>query len=158
MSHTNITRINSTEINNSGPFRVGSQLTSGTAGQVLISQGNQVSPEWGKDTDTTYTGGTNINIDGSNNVNLDKTIISQNSIQFNIDGTSTTLTGSNYPSKPTVCSYLDLTSSTNIISPYFLHDVYDPVSSVAQSLSTGYVPLFSSNLSQTFSANRLLVV
>ena len=309
MSHTNITQINSTEINNSGPFRVGSQLTSGTAGQVLISQGNQVSPEWGEDTDTTYQGsatididttttpdsinvlkvphdltftgydtgtfngssalsinlvdtdttytagngiqisgsniiqtktdnqtirdsgggsgnnlevikvpndltingtiyngsvartitttdttyqggtgisintattpdtincqnipnsalsnstisgvslggtlanltfynssggfitsyngatpptsitldgdttytaGTNIGIDGSNKISLDTTIISQNSIQFNIDGTSTTLAGSNYPSKPTLCSYLDLTSSTNIIPP-----------------------------------------
>ena len=271
MSHTNITRINSTEINNSGPFRVGSQLTSGTAGQVLISQGNQVSPEWGDDTDTTYqgsatididtttdpdtinvlkvpntltftgydtgtfdgssalsinlidtdttytgtipisisganaigvnydgdtidldgadlavmkvpntltftgydtgtfdgssalsinlvdtdttyTGGTNISIDGSNNVNLDTTILSQNSIQFNIDGTSTTLAGSNYPSKPTLCTYLNLTSPTNIISPYFLHDVYDPVSTITQSLTTGFTPIFSSNLYNTFTA------
>ena len=103
-------------------------------------------------TDTTYTGGTNINIDGSNNVNLDTTILSQNSIQFNIDGTSTTLAGSNYPQKPTVGTYLNLTSPTNIISPYFLHDVYDPVTTVTQSLTTGFVPIFSSNLYNTFTA------
>ena len=66
-------------------------------------------------TDTTYTAGTNIGIDGSNKISLKTTIISQNSIQFNINGTSTTLAGSNYPSKPTVCTYLDLTSTTNIL-------------------------------------------
>ena len=44
MSHTNLITINSTEINNAGPFRVGSQLTSGTAGQVLKSQGKGLSP------------------------------------------------------------------------------------------------------------------
>ena len=63
MSHTNLITINSTEINNSGPFRVGDDLTSGTAGQVLKSRGSDVSPEWGADTDTTYQGSSTIDID-----------------------------------------------------------------------------------------------
>ena len=63
MSHTNIRSINSTEINNSGPFRVGSRLTSGTAGQVLKSRGRDLSPEWDTDTDTTYQGSATIDID-----------------------------------------------------------------------------------------------
>jgi hypothetical protein len=105
------------------------------------------------DTNTTYSAGDNISIAGiGNSISLNQTILDQNSIQFNIDGSSTTLTGSNYPQKPTVGTYLNLTSPTNIISPYFLHDVYDPVSTVTQSLTTGFVPIFSSNLSNTFTA------
>ena len=63
MSHTNTETINSTEINNSGPFRVGDDLTSGTAGQVLKSQGDNLAPAWDNDTDTTYQGSSTINID-----------------------------------------------------------------------------------------------
>ena len=63
MSHTNIITVNSTEINNSGPFRVGSTLTSGTTGQVLKSQGRDKSPIWDTDIDTTYQGSATIDID-----------------------------------------------------------------------------------------------
>ena len=52
MSHTNLITINSTEINNIGAFRVGDDLTSGTAGQVLKSQGPEQAPAWDNDTDT----------------------------------------------------------------------------------------------------------
>ena len=62
MSHTNLVTINSTEINNSGPFRVGDDLKSGNSGQVLKSQGDGLAPEWGADTDTTYQGSATINI------------------------------------------------------------------------------------------------
>ena len=235
MSHSNLITINSTEINNAGPFRVGSQLTSGTAGQVLKSQGNGLSPEWGTDTDTTYQGSATINInpfttpytidcikvpntltftgydtgtfdgssalsinlvdtnttytgtdpidispsnvisvaydddtiildggelavdhvpniltftgydtgtfDGSsalsinlvdtnttysagdniniggpgNSISVNQTLTNITSIQFKTDGTATTIIGSDYPSKPTICTYLDLTSATNIL-------------------------------------------
>ena len=105
------------------------------------------------DTNTTYSAGDNINISGiGNSIGLNQTITNQNSIQFNIDGSSTTITGSNYPQKPTIGTYLNLTSPTNIISPYFLHDVYDPASGLSQSLTTGFTPIFSSNLSNTFTA------
>jgi len=52
MSHTNLITINSTEINNLGAFRVGDDLTSGTAGQVLKSRGDNLAPQWDNDTDT----------------------------------------------------------------------------------------------------------
>ena len=239
MSHTNLVTINSTEINNSGQFRVGDDLSSGTAGQVLKSRGDDLAPEWGSDTDTTYQGsstilinpfttpftinclkvpnaltagtnisfssgttydgssaltisatntdttytgtdpidisgsndisvaydddtiildggelgvdhvpntltftgydtgtfdgssalsinlvntnttysaGDNINIGGpGNSISVNQTLTNITSIQFKTDGTATTIIGSDYPSKPTVCSYLDLTSATNIL-------------------------------------------
>ena len=68
---------------------------------------------------TTYAGGTNISIDTSTNpdeINLDTSITGQTGITFLNNGASTNLTGSNYPNKPTTATYLDLSSSTNIIS------------------------------------------
>jgi len=70
------------------------------------------------DTDTTYQGGTNISIDTSTNpdtINLDTSITTQTGITFLNSGAATNLTGSNYPNKPTTATYLDLTSSTNIM-------------------------------------------
>jgi hypothetical protein len=64
MSHTNLVTINSTEINNSGPIRIGDDLSSGTAGQVLKSQGDDLPPEWGSG-GTTYTAGSGISIVGT---------------------------------------------------------------------------------------------
>jgi hypothetical protein len=63
MSHTNLRTINSTEINNSGPFRVGDNLSSGTTGQVLKSNGDFIAPSWETDIDTTYQGSATIDID-----------------------------------------------------------------------------------------------
>jgi len=63
MSHTNLITINSTEINNAGLFRVGDNLSSGTAGQVLKSNGEFVAPSWETDNDTTYQGSATIDID-----------------------------------------------------------------------------------------------
>ena len=64
MSHTNLVTINSTEINNSGPIRIGDDLSSGTAGQVLKSQGDDLPPEWGSG-GITYTAGSGISIVGT---------------------------------------------------------------------------------------------
>ena len=85
MSHTNTETINSTEINNSGPFRVGDDLTSGTAGQVLKSQGDNLAPEWGTDTDTTYQGSSTINIDTTTDGKLTGIEILKASKKINID-------------------------------------------------------------------------
>jgi len=63
MSHTNLRTINSTEINNSGAFRVGDNLSSGTTGQVLKSNGDYIAPSWETDIDTTYQGSATIDID-----------------------------------------------------------------------------------------------
>ena len=87
MSHTNIKTINSVEINNSGPFRVGDQLTSGTTGQVLKSLGESLSPEWSSDTDTTYQGSTTINIDTTTDPDTINVLKVPNTLTFT--GTST---------------------------------------------------------------------
>ena len=68
------------------------------------------------------------------------------------DGASTTLTGSTYTNDPTTASYIDITQDTNIVSPYFLHDVYDPSSLTKTALTTSYVAIFSNNLSNAFTA------
>ena len=87
MSHTNLKTINSVEINNSGPFRVGDQLTSGTSGQVLKSLGESLSPEWSSDTDTTYQGSTTINIDTTTDPDTINVLQVPNALTFT--GTST---------------------------------------------------------------------
>jgi hypothetical protein len=216
MSHTNLITINSTEINNSGPIRVGDDLSSGTAGQVLKSQGDDLAPEWGSDSDTTYQGsatilinpfttpytincikvpntltftgydtgtfdgssalsinlvdtnttysaGDNINIGGpGNSISVNQTLTNITSTQFKTNGTATTIIGSDYPSKPTVCTYLDLTSATNIlpsssaVSPFLGTKIQQTY--IAKTFSTTYAE-YSSNFRMSFvalSANALV--
>lgn len=288
MSHTNLVTINSTEINNSGQFRVGDDLSSGTAGQVLKSQGEDLAPEWGSDTDTTYIGSSTINIDttttpdtinclkvpnaltagtnisfssgttydgssaltisatntdttytgtdpidisgsnvisvaydddtiildggelavdhvpntltftgydtgtfdgstalsinlvdtnttytgGSNisvntattpnKIDLDSSITFMRGITYDSGFFDTTLTGNDYPSKPTICTYLDLTSATNIlptaaaVSPFLGTKIQQTY--IAKTFSTTYAE-YSSNFRMSFvaqSANALV--
>jgi hypothetical protein len=103
------------------------------------------------DTNTEYTAGTNLNLAGTT-FNLDTSITTQTGITFLNSGASTNLTGSNYPNTPTIATNLDLSSATNITSPFFFVDVYDPSTADADSLSTSYTAIFSSNLSNTFVA------
>ena len=103
------------------------------------------------DTNTEYTAGTNLNLAGTT-FNLDTSISGMINISFLNDGTTTSITGSNYPGKETSCTDLNLTDTSNIISPYFFHDVYDPSSTTGQSLTTSYVQIFSGNLKNTFTA------
>ena len=74
------------------------------------------------DTNTTYTAGTNLNLSGTT---------------FNLNSSLTSI---------------NLLDSTNIVSPYFLHDVYDPSTADVDSLSTSYVAVFSGNLKNSFTA------
>ena len=70
------------------------------------------------DTDTTYQGGTNISIDTSttpDSINLDVSIMNQTLLLFNQTGITTAIIGSAYPNTPTTVTYLDLSSSTNIM-------------------------------------------
>ena len=68
------------------------------------------------------------------------------------DGATTTLTGSTYTNDPTTVTYLDLTSATNIVSPYFFHTTYDPAVADLDNLTTSYVAMFSDSLTNTFIA------
>ena len=47
MSFTGLKTINATSINNQGQIRLGSDLDPGTAGQVIVSQGDELSATWG---------------------------------------------------------------------------------------------------------------
>ena len=269
MSHTNLITINSTEINNSGPFRVGDNLNIGTAGQVLKSRGEELAPEWGSggttytggsgisivgttistlpslplsnsagniilnyasgqaglvvsagqlvlnpdtttlringsaphyvevlkvpnaltagtnisfssgttydgssaltisatNTDTTYTGGSNISVNTAttpNKIDLDSSITFIRDITYDSGFFNTTLAGNDYPSKPTVCTYLDLTSVTNImpataaVSPFLGTKIQQTY--IAKTFSTTYAE-YSSNFRMSFvaqSANALV--
>ena len=68
------------------------------------------------------------------------------------------LTGAGMPGSGTTCTYLDLTSATNIfpdlypnsVKPYLVFTSYDPAISGFQSLTTTSVQLFSGGLSSSF--------
>lgn len=87
------------------------------------------------DTNTTYSAGDNLNLSGTT-FNLDSSIEGMIDISFKDNGAATTITGSDYPSKPTVCTYLDLTSATNIM----------PSSSAASAAS----PFLGTKIQQTY--------
>ncbi len=87
MSHTNLRTINSTEINNSGPFRVGDNLSSGTTGQVLKSNGDFIAPSWETDIDTTYQGSATIDIDTATDPDTINVIKVPNDLTISQNGT-----------------------------------------------------------------------
>jgi hypothetical protein len=69
------------------------------------------------DGDTTYTGGKNITVDTAPNpdeIDLDDDLTGIDSITMTSGPGATAITGNDYPSNPTTCSYLDLSSSTNV--------------------------------------------
>lgn len=107
------------------------------------------------DTNTTYSAGTNLNLSGTT-FNLNASLTSIDSITFTstASASGTSLTGNNYPAAgyQTPMTYFNFLDSTNIVSPYFLHDVYDPSTADADSLSTSYAAVFSSNLKNSFTA------
>ena len=100
------------------------------------------------DTNTTYQGGTNISIDTTTNpdtINLDSNIgLSMINpvtiIAFQQFSGITALIG-NAAANPTYgtdVTYLDLSSPTNITSPYCFHNVYGTASTDFDSLTTSY--------------------
>ena len=112
------------------------------------------------DTDTTYTGGKNITVDTTPNpdeIDLDDDLTAIDSITFTSTAGTTALTGNNYPQNPTPMTNFDLTDTTNIVSPYFFHDVYDPASLDSDLLSTSYNNIFSNNLFNSFTAKQTAV-
>ena len=104
--------------------------------------------------------GKNITIDTTadpDEIDLDDDLTGIDTLTFTSTpsgGSATALTGNNYPAAgfQTPMTYFNLLSSTNIISPYFLHDVYDPSSADSDSLSTSFNAIFSSNLKNSFTA------
>jgi len=136
-------------------LKVPNVLTSGSNISMVVTadgssaanyDGSQGITITGTDTNTTYQGGTNISIDTTTNpdtINLDDNIglIQINPLTllvFNQTGVTTAIIGSAYPNKPTGVSYLDLSDSSNIISPYCFHNIYDSATTDFDSLTTSY--------------------
>ena len=110
------------------------------------------------DTQLNLTQGANIVITDTGGVNrtiaLNDDITNQDTITFTSTSGTTALTGNNYPNNQTPMTNFDLTDTSNIVSPYFFHDVYDPASLDSDSLSTSYANIFSSNLFNSFTAQQ----
>tara|TARA_R100001079_G_scaffold31574_1_gene16109 strand:- start:1115 stop:2269 length:1155 start_codon:yes stop_codon:yes gene_type:complete len=124
------------------------------------------------DTDTTYSAGDGISIGGT----VIETKIDEDTIDYDGSGTMEVVKVPNGLSAGTNLSYtsgstfdgdtartinldssptnLDLSDSTNIISPYFFHNVYDPSSSDFDSLSTTYSALLLSNVNVNIVAKQ----
>ena len=143
-----------------GVLKVPNSLTAGT--NVSFSSGTTYDGSSAitissTDTNTTYTGGKNITVDTTPNpdeIDLDDDLTGIDSITFTSTAGSTALTGNNYPSNPTPMTNFDLTDTSNIVSPYFFHDVYDPASLDSDLLSTSYNNIFSNNLFNSFTAKQ----
>ena len=161
-----------TTINNSGGtgtqnqvLKVPNDLTAGT--NVTFSVGTTYNGSSAitinsTDTDTTYQGGANITIDTTttpDTINLDAALTGMTGFTFTGSG-GNNLTGAGMPGSGTTCTYLDLTSATNIfpdlypnsVKPYLVFTSYDPVGTATQSLTTSFVQLFSGGMSSSFVA------
>ena len=107
-------------------------------------------------TNLNYTSGTTFDGSSARTVNLDGDLTGIDTLTFTStsSASATALTGNNYPAAgyQTPMTYFNLLDSSNIISPYFLHDVYDPSSADVDSLSTSFTAIFSSNLKNSFTA------
>jgi len=161
-----------TTINNSGGtgtqnqvLKVPNDLTAGT--NVTFSVGTTYNGSSAitinsTDTDTTYQGGANITIDTTttpDTINLDAALTGMTGFTFTGSG-GNNLTGAGMPGSGTTCTYLDITSATNIfpdlypnsVKPYLVFTSYDPVGTATQSLTTSFVQLFSGGMSSSFVA------
>ena len=107
-------------------------------------------------TNLSYSSGTTFDGSSARTINLNASLTNIDSITMTSTPSAggTSLTGNNYPAAgyQTPMTYFNLLSSTNLVSPYFLHDVYDPSTADADSLSTSYAAIFSSNLHNSFTA------
>jgi len=158
-----------TTINNSGAgntnqvLKVPNDLTAGT--NVTFSVGTTYNGSAAitinsTDNDTTYAGGNNISIDTVPNpdeIDLDPAITGMTGITYSGSG-GNNLTGAGMPGTGTTCTYLDLTSATNIfptlypnsVVPYLDVAFYDPTVYTSQALTTSLVQIFSGLMTLTF--------
>ncbi len=117
------------------------------------------------DTDTTYQGGKNITIDTTTNpdtINLDDDLTGIDSITMTSGPGATAITGNDYPSNPTTATYLDLSSTTNLIPGAVLatkvqrSNLFKSFSNVYSELSSNFRTSFkaqSANVMVEFRAN-----
>ena len=98
----------------------------------------------------------NPDFDGSipETINLNSNLTNIDTLSFTNTINPTAIIGNVALNNPTGVLFCDLTSSSNITSPYFLHDVYDPSVTDIDNLSTSYNFIFSSNLKNSFIAKQ----
>jgi len=101
-----------------------------------------------------YTSGSTFDGSAARTINLDSTLLNIDTLSFTNTINPTAIVGNLYLNNPTALLFCDLSSSSNITSPYFLHDVYDPSVTDLDSLTTSYAFIFSSNLKNTFTAKK----
>ena len=142
---TNTGGVNRTIAVNADGSTLSNNVGSGQAGVLKVP--NTLSAG----TNLSYSSGTTFDGSSARTINLNASLTSIDSITFSTSS-GTTLTGSSSANNPTVMTNFNLLDTSNIVSPYFLHDVYDPSSADADSLSTSYAAVFSSNLKNSFTA------
>ena len=142
---TNTGGVNRTIAVNADGSTLSNNVGSGQAGVLKVP--NTLSAG----TNLSYSSGTTFDGSSARTINLNASLTSIDSITFSTSS-GTTLTGSSSANNPTVMTNFNLLDTSNIVSPYFLHDVYDPSSADADSLSTSYSAVFSSNLKNSFTA------
>lgn len=104
-------------------------------------------------TNLSFSSGTTFDGSAVRTINLNASLTNIDSITFT-NSSGTTLTGSSSSNNPTTMTNFDLTDTSNIISPYFFHDIYDPSGLDSDALTTSYANIFSSNLVNSFTAKQ----
>lgn len=147
---TNTGGVNRTIAVNADGTTLSNNVGSGQAGVLKVP--NSLSAG----TNLDYSSGTTFDGSSARTINLETDLTGIDSITFT-NGSGTTLTGSSSANNPTTMTNFDLTDTSNIVSPYFFHDVYDPASLDTDSLTTSYANIFSSNLFNSFTAKQTAV-
>ena len=91
--------------------------------------------------------GANIDLDGGDVVGIDD-------LTFQSSAGASAMTGNAGSGGPTTMTNFDLSDTSNIVSPYFFHNVYDPAVSDFDALSTTYSALFLSNVNVNIVAKQ----
>lgn len=147
---TNTGGVNRTIAMNADGTTLSDNVGSGQAGVLKVP--NALSAG----TNLSYSSGTTFDGSSARTINLNASLTNIDSITMTSTPSAggTSLTGNNYPAAgyQTPMTYFNLLSSTNLISPYFLHDVYDPSTADADSLTTSFTQIFSGNLKNSFTA------
>jgi len=128
----------------------GTTITNTSGQNAVIKVPNALSAG----TNLSFSSGTTFDGSAVRTINLNASLTSIDSITFTSTSGSTALTGNDYAQNPTTMTNFDLTDTSNIVSPYFFHDIYDPSSLDSDSLTTSYANIFSSNLFNSFTAKQ----
>ena len=144
---TNVSFSSGTTYDGSAAITMSSTNTEYTAGDGISIGGTVIESKIDEDTIDYGAGGTMEVIKVPNGLSAGTNLSYTSGSTFDGD-TARTI---NLATNPT---NLDLTDSTNIVSPYFFHNIYDPSSADFDALSTTYSALFLSNVNVNIVAKQ----